>query len=245
MQSTILKYMDSLENMSLYEDFSKVLNIEDLEDGRKALILDQTIFYPQGGGQPYDQGIIETANSKFIVEEVRFVEGIVKHIGRCGSGNFEIGESVKCIIDKERRILNTRLHSAGHLVDMAINALNLNLIPHKGYHFPNGPYVEYEGFLSHDMEKLKKDIEDLANSFISQKIETTVQFMNKEEMKKICRYVPDNMPANKPMRVVIYGDFAVPCGGTHVRNLGDILAITIRKIKQDKSLLRISYEIGK
>ena len=55
-----------LENFSLLTCDAQVIAVLN-EDGRDIVILDQTVFYPQGGGQPYDKGIIESPNSKFIV----------------------------------------------------------------------------------------------------------------------------------------------------------------------------------
>lgn len=240
MKTTKLIY---LENFNILKNDAKIIDLLE-ENGRQIIIVDQTIFYPQGGGQPYDKGIIENKSGKFIVEEVRFVDGVVKHIGKFESGMFNISDIVHCIVDKTRRELNSRLHSAGHIVDMAINALNINWIPGKGYHFPEGPYIEYAGNLVNiDREKLKTDIEGLCNKFILEKIPTKLLFMDKEEMKKVCHHVPDFLPSGKPLRVVMYGDFGVPCGGTHVSNLEQVGKIFIRKIKQEGSNIRIGYEI--
>lgn len=207
-------------------------------------MLDQTIFYPQGGGQPYDKGIIEGSSGKFSVEEVRFVDGVVKHIGKFESGSFQTGETVKCAVDEARRALHSRIHSAGHVVDMAVTALNLNWVPGKGYHFPEGPYVEYVGsFDGLNREKLKIDIENLCNKFVEENRETKLFFMEKKKMKEVCRFVPDYIPEGKSVRVVIYGDFGVPCGGTHVGHLGDIRHITIRKIKADGANIRVAYDV--
>jgi Ser-tRNA(Ala) deacylase AlaX len=206
--------------------------------------LDQTIFYPQGGGQPYDTGIISHNSKKFFVEEVRFIDGVVKHIGKFEGEAFEAGETITCSIDVERRQLHTRLHSGGHLVDMGLKQLGITWRPGKGYHFPNGPYAEYAGSLENfDIEKLKADLENACNEIIQKGIETKVLFTPKEEMGSVCAFVPDYIPANKPARVVLYGDYGVPCGGTHVANLKDIGIISIRKIKQDGENIRVSYSI--
>ncbi len=233
-----------LENFTIVEDDAKVVDLIE-EDARSIIILDQTIFYPQGGGQPYDKGALENKSGKFIVEEVRFVDGIVKHFGKFETGIFNINDIVHCIIDQPRRELNSRLHSAGHIVDMAVNSLALNWIPGKGYHFPEGPYIEYAGKLENiDREKLKADIESLCNKFILEKIPTKLLFMDKEEMRKICHHIPKFLPSGKPLRVVMYGDFGVPCGGTHVSNLNDVNKMSIRKIKQEGSNIRIGYDIS-
>lgn len=242
MQPTKLTY---LEDFSRLEDTAVILEITQ-ENDRYCIILNQTIFYPQGGGQPYDKGAIENDNGTFIVEEVRFVDGFVKHFGRFQKGIFKLHEHVHCKVNAERRELNSRLHSGGHVVDMAVTALKLNWVPGKGYHFPDGPYVEYTGTLEGlDKEKLKLNIEDLCNKFIEESLKTHLIFMNKDEMKKVCHHVPDYLPAGKPSRVVMYGDFGVPCGGTHVSNLKEIKKIVIRKVKQDGSNIRVSYDVSR
>ncbi len=232
-----------LEQMNQYTCEAQVVEVKD-EEGKTVVILDQTIFYPQGGGQPYYTGTISNSDKKFLVEEVRFVDGIVKHIGKFESEVFKAGEAVTCSVDIERRQLHTRLHSGGHLVDMGLKQLGITWRPCKGYHFPNGPYVEYVGSLGGvDIEKLKADLEAACNQIVQQGIETRVLFMPKEEMGSVCVFVPDYIPANKPARVVMYGDFGIPCGGTHVSNLKDIGKISIRKIKQDGENIRVSYSI--
>ena len=214
------------------------------ENGKSVVVLDQTVFYPQGGGQPYDQGTIESVSGKLLVEEVRFVDGTVKHIGRFELGTFQPGEAVTCKVDGARRALNSRIHSAGHVVDMAVHALKLGWVPGKGYHFPEGPYVEYAGKLDAlDKEKLKIDLESRCNAFVKEDRVTKLVFMPKEKMHEVCHFVPDYIPEGKPARVVMYGDFGVPCGGTHVARLGDIRHITIRKVKAEGEHIRVGYDV--
>ncbi|MFY9463074.1 MAG: alanine--tRNA ligase-related protein [Candidatus Sungiibacteriota bacterium] len=90
------------------------------ENGKVVVMLDATIFYPQGGGQPYDTGAIESGVGRFIVQDTRFTDGIVKHIGHFETGMFAVGEQVELSVDADRRALHSRLHSAGHVVDMAV-----------------------------------------------------------------------------------------------------------------------------
>lgn len=233
-----------LEDFNLLEASAKVVDLLK-ENDRDVVILDQTIFYPQGGGQPYDQGMIKSASAKFVVEETRFSDGTVKHIGKFESGNFNSGQEVKCSVAADRRVLNSRLHSAGHVVDMALYSLGIKWTPGKGYHFPDGPYVEYSGTLEGvDKEKLKTEIEDAANKYIQEGRKTELRFMPKEEMSSVCHFVPDYIPEGKPARVVMYDDFGVPCGGTHVNNLLEIGKITIRKVKEERGNIRVGYGIS-
>ncbi len=242
MQPTHLVY---LEDFSILENQAKAIEVTQ-EDGRLAVILDNTIFYPQGGGQPYDQGTIESSSGKFAVEDVRFFGGIVKHYGRFDSGNFEQGDTVICKVNLERRVLHSRLHTAGHIVDWAVLQLQLPWVPGKGYHFPDGPYVEYEGSIEGvDKEKLKTDVEAFCARFIAENRPCKLVFMDKEKMHEVCHHVPDFLPEGKPARVVMFGDFGVPCGGTHVKSLGEVGQVTIRKIKSNGTSIRVGYDVNR
>ncbi len=224
------------------------------ENGKDIVMLDATVFYPQGGGQPYDTGVIESAAGKFVVEEVRMVDNIVRHIGHF-DGNSELGNrvskwkpgfQVRCRVDAARRLLHSRIHSAGHLVDWAVAELKPAWTPDpRGYHYPNGPYVTYIGSLpGEDKEKLKNDIEEACDRRIAAGEEVSIRFMNQDGMKKISRSVPD-LPDGKPGRVIMFGNhFGVPCGGTHVRNLSEIHGLAIRKIKQEGMNIRIGYDVA-
>lgn len=233
-----------MEDMRRLECEAFVEGVEEKDDGKTIVYLDQTVFYPQGGGQPYDTGTIAAGGTTFLVEEVRFVEGNVQHIGHFGSGRFMQGEDVVCKVDAERRQLHTRLHSAGHVLDMAVNTLGYDWVPGKGYHFPDGSYVEYQANLGEETpEQVIEKLNGTMAAILNSGIKTEIRFMPKEEMSAYCRHVPDFLPAGKPSRIVLYGDFGVPCGGTHVAELQGIGQVQVRKIKIKPGTLRVSYEI--
>ena len=238
---TKLLYLDDFTGLECEATASAILR----ENEKDILVLDQTIFYPQGGGQPYDTGSIESPAGKFIVDEVRFADGIVRHIGHFEYGGFSVGEKVQCRVDAKRRMLNSRLHSAGHLVDKAIYDLKLPWKPGKGYHFPNGPYDEYEGRLEgFDKEKLKADIEKICNDCAEKGGKTEVIYMTRERMKEVCHYTPDFAEEKGALaRIVVHGGYSMPCGGTPVADMAEIGTITIRKIKQEGRNIRVGYDI--
>jgi Ser-tRNA(Ala) deacylase AlaX len=240
-KNTTLLYLEDIVSLS---GVARVNNIFS-EDGRVVIILDQTLFYPQGGGQPCDQGVIESSAGKFLVDEVRFVDGMARHVGTFIDGNFTVGSIVEYHIDTKRRILHQRLHSAGHIIDKAILELGLPWKPGKGYHFPQGPYVEYAGSLDGlDKEKIKSDIESRCNAYINSGSETAIKFMSREEMLRVCHYTPD-FPVEKGerARIVFHDGYAMPCGGTPVVNLRDIGKFTVRKIKQEGMNIRVGYDV--
>ncbi len=235
-----------MEHMQQLAAEAQVSRVEQQGD-RTVVYLDQTVFYPQGGGQPYDQGVIENGSAKFTVGEVRFVDGEVLHIGQFEHGSFASGDTVTCQVDAERRALNTRLHSAGHIVDMAVNELGYDWVPGKGYHFPDSPYIEYHGSLGNETpEQIVPKLEARIADILARGITTTdIKFMPKEDMAQYCRHVPDYLPAGKPGRIVLYGDFGVPCGGTHVAALADVGGIAIRKLKaHEAGTVRVAYELA-
>ena len=240
--STKLIYMEEMSKLEHSTQVVEVFPGENEGDDRTVVILAETVFYPQGGGQPWDTGTIEGADTKFNVEEVRFVDGVVHHIG---TGDVKPGDEVTCHVEPKRRLLNTRCHSGGHMIDLALYEMGVTWPPAKGYHFPNGPYDEFIGTLPEDREKFKADLETKCNEIIERGAETEVRFMEKEQMKDICLHVPDYLPEGKPGRLVMYGDWGMPCGGTHVANLKDIGKMTIRKVKQEKDRVRIAYDVSR
>jgi len=173
---TELLYM---KNMGQIQCSSKMVGYH--QDGDKTIvILDQTIFYPQGGGQPYDTGIIKSNDGDLVfrVQAVRFVDGIVNHIGVVEKGKPSIGIEVQCFIDEDRRNRNSRLHSAGHLIDMAVKEMDIDWTPGKGYHFPQGAYVEYHGTVDGlNFEHLKVSLEQKCYEIIFRNIETKLYSM--------------------------------------------------------------------
>ena len=232
-----------LNDLTLLVSNGKVIDTISYND-KTILILDQTNFYPQGGGQLYDTGIISSSSCQFQVEEVRLHNEVVNHIGKYVHGNFQIGDIVKCTVDAEKRHLHNRLHSAGHVIDMSVKALQLGWLPHKACHFPGNSCVEYIGsFNGFESDELKVNLENTCNTFIQQGLTTSIAFVDFQQLKSLCDFIPSYLTADKPIRIIKFADFAVPCGGTHVININEIKHITIRKIKLEKGKLKVSYAL--
>jgi len=240
MQPTILTYMATQDKM---QDKAVVVEISEAE-GRSCVILDQTIFYPQGGGQAWDTGTMRAENgATFAVEEVRFIDGFVHHYGVFSGGTFVVGDSVACEIDVARRLLNSRLHSAGHLLDEAVKNLGYAWTPTKGIHFPGKMAVEYAGVLD-DAESARIKIEVEVNRLIKEGRAIRSTLVNVADLATLADYVPPNLPENKPVRIVNMGGAkSTPCGGTHVATTADIGAMVIRYVKAKKGDIKVSYDV--
>lgn len=245
MNETHLTYFDA---PYLYQSAAKVVSVDTAADGLTDVVLDATIFYPQGGGQPFDFGLIKSLNGELAVTAVRYVEGVVHHFGQL-AGVLKVGESVDCSVDRDRRELNSRYHSGGHIIDFALSNLGYEWVPHKGHHYPNEAYDEYVGVLNGEdplaiLPKLQAEVDRLIQKGPS----VTMQIMSRDELQKLCRFVPAQLPAGKPTRGAIVhfepsegGDRGIPCGGTHVPNFSFLEGMKIRKIKGKNGMIKVSY----
>lgn len=239
---TKLLYM---EDSYVLQEKACVVEMKKDEAGKDVIVLDQTFFYPQGGGQPYDIGSITSESAVFRVQEVRFIEGLVHHIGFFEKGSITVGEQVVMAIDETRRLFNRRNHTSGHLIDIAIKQFDPSFIPIKGFHFPQGAYVEYQGLID-ELKKtellgfLQKTVKELIQSQLAVK----TQFVSKNELAQYCDFVPPWLPEDKPIRIVQIGENkAHPCGGTHVKNTSEIGNLVIEKVTNKKGNTRISYSL--
>lgn len=237
---TELIYMN---DFGIIECIAEVLYVNHTDEGVD-IQLNKTCFYPKGGGQDYDIGEIIGEAGKLKVEKVFLDEdGVVHHYGMI-DGSLMAGEEVRCEVERERRELNTRLHSGGHILDMAIDSLGYEWEPGRGAHYPDMSFVEYSGEADmENKEQIISDIEYEIEKIQGEGIVNSIKLMDRTELSKYCRHVPDYIPENKPTRVVMYGDFGVPCGGTHVKELNDIGKVKIRKLKRKDGKIRVSYQI--
>lgn len=238
-----------LEDFDVVTATAKVTGVDTTEDGRIDLQLDQTCFYPRGGGQDWDEGFIKSNDGSviFAVNEVRLDEnGVVRHIGTYEKGELREGDEVICEVNAERRETNTRLHSAGHILDMAIDQLGLQWAAGKGAHYPHMSFVEYEADITPEAaEVVRQQIEGKVHELVAAGSTNEIRFMPVGEMHTVCRHVPTNIPTNKPARVVMYApDFGIPCGGTHVKDVHDIGQVSVTKVKSKKGITKVSYTVG-
>ncbi|KAK3441064.1 hypothetical protein EUGRSUZ_B01310 [Eucalyptus grandis] len=241
---------------SLVSESTVVSFLKGGDDGRSALILESTIFHPQGGGQPADTGFITVGDgeAKFAVEDVRSRDGIVYHYGHVenlvGDGvvEFETGKAVHLHVDESRRKLNSRrLHSAGHLLDMCMKNVGLGLEPGKGYHFPDGPFVEYKGVIPpSEISNKQKELETEANALISKGGKVSIAVLPYDEALEQCGgFLPDYIPKESTPRIVKLGSNpGCPCGGTHVHNLSEIISVKVSQIRTKKGVTKVSYTVG-
>jgi Ser-tRNA(Ala) deacylase AlaX len=226
-----------LENQNLYQAKAKVLEILDTQNGM-ALILDQTIFYVQGGGQPGDKGTISNSDGVFQVIKTVFNEdGLAVHLGNFIEGGFEASAEVGLKVDSVSRQLNSKIHSAGHLIDLAVKNSGLTWKSGKSYHYPEGSYIEYASDFSADL---------------GAQIPSLIEQINKEYDNLVKQNLPFQIRLDKnqtykgqPLRIVsTAGLIECPCSGTHVESTSELAGFKITKIKVKSGVIKVSYSLN-
>lgn len=209
------------------------------------IILDKSAFYPQGGGQPSDQGIIKNDHFEANVIHVVQINDETRHYIISNNPNEILVKSkIYGIVNKERRLINARYHTAAHLFGNVIEILHPKLKAIKGHSFPNEAYVEFQGDIhvteAINITTLQKTIDEA----IAKNYKTKIFEVDPESFDKQFYKLPYNIPENKKFRVMQIGEMLpVPCGGTHLSSLGEIGHVSIRKIKAKNNCVRISYEV--
>lgn len=211
-----------------------------VEIGKDYLILDQTIFYPQGGGQPSDKGVIRSKSSELHIKSVEYNGGDIKHIGTF-KGIFNVGDSVELELDQELRLKHTQWHTAGHLVDLVAREQYPDLIPIRGMHgIGKKLFIEYEGQHTLDTVVLTSKVKELINS--NPIIKT--QFVTLDELKRMANWLPAKLPSSKKLRILSIGDsYHIPDGGTQLKTGDAIWPISIVNIEHTDNSTLIHYLI--
>lgn len=247
--NTIAEYMKAGMTYVFEWTESKVLNIT-TETNMIRVILDKTIFHPQGGGQPADIGHITSLSNpdvKFDVSHVKKEGKVIYHEGQYSSEQkLQVGEQVRLHVDEPSRRLNARIHSAGHIADIALERIGISMIPTKGFHFPAGPYVEYKGAIPDDRKpNFIEDLQKSLDQLIDESRVMAPKFVPYDCIADECGGVcPSYMPKGEQARIMtLEGLPGIPCGGTHVENTKEIGKVTIEKFKRRKGIVRVRYKV--
>lgn len=179
-----------------------------------AVILQSTIFHPQGGGQPFDTGWLGDSRVVRVIQEADRVVHYVEQSVEPGPINARV--------DATRRALHTRLHSAGHLIGNA--GESLGWMPIKAHHWPGEgkiTFVRGETAQVLDAEAIQNQV----NQWIAADY-------------------PRHMALEHGSRKVGFGELpSYACGGTHVQTLSELGQVTILALSEKKGTLSVRYEI--
>ena len=237
-----------LDDFSLFECDAAVESVERQEGDTVTLILDQTCLYPGGGGQAHDLGEVNWQAGKLIITEVsKDRQGIIRHSGELEGELPTAGTPVHCIVEPSRRLLNSRLHCVGHILDYAVTSAGKEWKAGKGAHYPHMSFVDYDGeFDATETENLRQKIEEEINAFIQRGGQVGVKRVPSDEAHKHSDYIPQAvLDKYQYVHLATYPEnFNVCCGGTHVQELSQIGQVIVTKVKRKDGHNRVSYTLA-
>ncbi|MDY4838911.1 MAG: alanine--tRNA ligase [Lachnospiraceae bacterium] len=205
---------------------------EALSDGEIGTIfVKQTPFYATMGGQNADTGIIRSQDGSFefkVEDTVKMLGGKVGHIGKVTKGMVKTGDKVELVVDERRRAATCKNHSATHLLQKALREVLGTHVEQAGsYQDGERTRFDFTHFQAMTAEELQK-VEQIVNEKIAEKLEVRTDVMSVDEAKKTGAMALFGEKYGETVRVVSMGEFSKEfCGGTHVKNTGDITAFKI------------------
>lgn len=205
------------------------------ENGSWYVVLNQTAFYPTGGGQPYDTGMI--GDSKVInVEEI---DGEIRHYLEAPLS--EIGAEKNCQINWERRFDHMQQHCGQHILSAAFEQLfDYDTV---GFHLGNDIVT-----IDLETEQLTEEeaarAEELANQIIIQNRPIEIKWVTEDELSQYPMRKAPKVKEN--IRLVMIKDFDYNgCGGTHPHGTGEVSALKILTWERQRKNIRLQFVCGK
>ncbi|MCT8562813.1 alanine--tRNA ligase [Glaesserella parasuis] len=204
--------------------FSNGKAVEAIQSGENAVVvLDRTAFYGESGGQVGDSGVIASEICNFEVNDTQKYGQVFGHIGQLASGTLSVGDKVKAEVNTTRRHAITLNHSATHLLHSALRQVLGDHVVQKGSLVSENSlrfdFSQGEAISKADLE----EIERIINTKIRENIVVTTEVMDLESAKQKGAMALFGEKYGDRVRVVDITAFSVElCGGTHVKQTGEI-----------------------
>ncbi|QDX31114.1 alanine--tRNA ligase [Dickeya poaceiphila] len=199
-------------------------SVQEIQAGDDAVvILSETPFYGESGGQVGDQGVLVSTAARFSVADAQKYGQAIGHVGSLAQGTLRVNDNVDAVVDHARRDRIRLNHSATHLLHAALRQVLGEHVAQKGS-LVNDNYLRFD--FSHP-EAMKpeqiRQVEDIVNTQIrcNLSIETDVMALDAARAKGAMALFGEKY--DDQVRVLSMGDFSIElCGGTHARRTGDI-----------------------
>ncbi|MEU9447526.1 metal-dependent hydrolase [Streptomyces sp. NPDC048277] len=197
-------------------------------EGRSWAAVEHCLFHPQGGGQPADRGWLDDVEVVPVRDESSGLVVVVAAGEEGGWPGFADGQPVRARIDLETRLAHAALHTAGHLIESAGRAQGWELAAN--IHFPGQARIEFTAPRPDPRPAEPEGREEVLA----------------ELRKAVDAAVAEDLPVTAAVdgqgrRVVSLGALhSAPCGGTHVRGLGDLIDVEL-SLKVKRGRIRVSY----
>ena len=204
--------------------------VEALTDGENGtIIVDETPFYANMGGQEGDKGVISCANGEFeVVDTIKLKGGKVGHVGHVTKGMFKLGDPVTLSVNEENRKATCKNHTATHLLQKALREVLGTHVEQQGS-LNNAGHLRFDfsHFSAMTAEELA-EVEKKVNEKIAENLCVETKLMTIDEAKQSGAMALFGEKYGETVRVVCVSDYSKEfCGGTHVGNTGEIQAFKI------------------
>lgn len=208
--------------LGIFKDSQPVNGITEGDEG--IVILSETPFYAESGGQVGDKGVISIGESVFVVSDTKKVAGgQILHIGSVEAGSFSSGDNVNAVVDKKLRLATMRNHSCAHLLQAALREV-LGDHVHQAGQLVDAERLRFDfaHFSAVTPDELAK-IEEIVNEKILDAVAIAMTEMPIEEAKKLGAMALFGEKYGNVVRVVNIDGYSIEfCGGTHVDNSSKI-----------------------
>lgn len=215
------------------------------------IILDQSMFFPEGGGQSSDIGLIGNYKVSHVVERIEEENDLVIHVIDDTNHTLQIGDEVEISIDWAHRFDNMQRHLGEHILSGAFHKLYGGV--NRGFHMGDD-YITIDVSMEDDPEykaltfDMAKEAELLANSVIWSNLPVKVyRFDTREEAEKMP--LRKALAFDEDISIVLVGTMddpadCVACCGTHPTTTGQVGLIKIYKVEVNKKMFRVYFECG-
>ena len=194
----------------------------------EAIVLDQTVFYPLGGGQPGYMGAIRWQGGRARVIDTRYGEdGVIRHIVAADAEKPNVGDDVQAVLDWDRRYRHMRMHTALHLLGSVLQ-----------YGVTGGSISAEKSRLDFDMQDAvdKAEVSKALSALVEGNHSVSCRWISEEELEAqpdLVRTLSVQPPkgAGKIRLLEIEGVDLQPCGGTHLKSTGEVGQVRIGKVE--------------
>ena len=221
-----------------------VLDVIERDDGEYNVVLDQTMFYPEGGGQPADVGTLSTDDVTVSVTDVQEVDGVVLHRtnGTPGKGEFVRGQ-----IDGTRRKRLMQHHTATHIVGYAARQVLGDHVRQAGAQKgTDSSRLDVRHYERVDREAVRR-IERVANDVVTDNVPVEQEWPQRHEAEEEHGFdlYQGGIPPGEQVRLIHVDDDVQACGGTHVTRSGDVGVIRILSTERvQDGVERLTFAAG-
>ena len=216
------------------------------------VILDQTLFYPEGGGQPADHGLIRKGSKAFRIVDVQSAGGVVHHKiaedeSAEAAAEIRPGDSVEGEIDMNRRLAHARHHTAAHIIhDSAKKVLGSHIWQAGAQKSEDRARLDISHYKRISRDELK-EIEIIANRTVMENVPISTGWLDRSEAEKRFGFelYQGGVPPGKSIRVVQVGTDVEACAGTHCTNTGMVGPIKVLRTERvQDGVERIEFAAG-